>query len=92
MLNVIELLSSSAVDVDEMTQGQSCSQNGTFFSHGDHVPSENICTDCYCLKGEVVCATIDCPAPGDNCLPIMIEENNCCPTRYACSKFIGIDY
>ena len=72
------------------TEAVGCEANGTSYSHGEYVPSENICSDCYCLQGEVVCATIDCPAPGENCVPAAIEENNCCPSRYSCSEFIFI--
>ncbi|KAK8391066.1 hypothetical protein O3P69_017012 [Scylla paramamosain] len=65
----------------EMTPGQTdtatntegipanmCLVNGEEYADGDVVPSKNICSDCYCYQGELICATIDCPPPpASNC-------------------------
>ncbi|XP_068241038.1 serine-rich adhesin for platelets-like [Palaemon carinicauda] len=62
-----------------------CLENGKIFTHGEFVPSQDICTDCYCLNGEVVCATLECPKPmGKNCKIISIREGSCCPEIYEC--------
>ncbi|KAF2362773.1 VWFC domain [Trinorchestia longiramus] len=67
------------------TSTTNCEVNGTKYTDGEYVPSSSYCTDCYCSDGNVVCATIDCEAPGENCLPIEIPEGSCCPTRYSCA-------
>lgn len=68
------------------TDTAQCEQNGTTYYEGQYVPSDSYCTDCYCVTNEIICATIDCDAPGENCLPIDIPEGSCCPTRYACGE------
>ncbi|KAA0193069.1 hypothetical protein HAZT_HAZT008547, partial [Hyalella azteca] len=63
----------------------SCVVNGTGYVDGEYVPGPSYCTDCYCIAGEYICATLDCEAPGENCLPVEIPEGSCCPTRYTCA-------
>ncbi|KAB7503791.1 hypothetical protein Anas_03426 [Armadillidium nasatum] len=45
----------------EAKPSPNCFRNGTQYYDGDYVPSKDICTDCYCLYGEIVCAYIECP-------------------------------
>ena len=62
-----------------------CLVDGEVYGNGDIVPSENICKDCYCYQGEVICATIDClPPPSNNCRPVTREDVSACCPEYIC--------
>ncbi|XP_071530105.1 uncharacterized protein tnc [Panulirus ornatus] len=62
-----------------------CIRDEVLYSEGEYVPSPDLCTDCYCISGEVICAKRDCPPPtGTNCTPVPPAEGSCCPTEYHC--------
>ncbi|XP_066972792.1 LOW QUALITY PROTEIN: serine-rich adhesin for platelets-like [Macrobrachium rosenbergii] len=74
------------------TETPVCLQNETIFAHGEFVPSQDLCTDCYCLNGEVVCATLECPKPeGKNCKTLVVREGSCCPESYECEDTDGTE-
>ncbi|CAL4092865.1 unnamed protein product, partial [Meganyctiphanes norvegica] len=66
-------------------QSSSCEYKGVQYEDGEFVPNSDLCTDCYCLDGEVVCAFADCPEPpADNCRPVTSSHESCCPQKYEC--------
>lgn len=61
-----------------------CVQDGQKFMDGESVPSVDVCSDCFCIEGDVVCATLECSAPGPRCTPAAVPEGVCCPSSYDC--------
>ncbi|KAG7165723.1 putative Titin-like 30, partial [Homarus americanus] len=52
-------------------EASSCiSTNGNWYKHGDYVPSDSECSDCFCSDGEIVCASLECVSPGPNCVAL----------------------
>lgn len=64
-----------------------CLYQGTTYTNGQSVETIDPCTECLCIEKEVVCATRECYAPGQNCTVLEQSENECCPTKYDCGKF-----
>lgn len=64
-----------------------CQFGGMEYADGELVPTFDECEDCYCMEGEVICAKMECVAPGPNCIPSDFTETTCCPTSYDCSKY-----
>lgn len=63
-----------------------CDRGGEKYMDGDFVPSGDVCSDCFCIDGEIICATLECAAPGPRCSPTTAPEDVCCPTAYDCGK------
>lgn len=77
---------SASVPVDTSTTAPACEKNGVSYEHYEFIPMESDCVDCYCLSGEIVCATQECVPPATNCVPIKQPKGSCCPTQYECCK------
>ena len=65
----------------------SCEYNGVIFPDGANIPSPDICTDCFCIGGERICAILECEAPGPRCSPVEVSLEKCCPDVYDCSEY-----
>ncbi|ROT82433.1 hypothetical protein C7M84_024392 [Penaeus vannamei] len=69
----------------DTTEYPGCLRDGIQYLEGEYVPSPDICTDCYCLSGEIICAVLECPVPaGANCKPMSRATDSCCPSKYEC--------
>jgi len=64
-----------------------CMHNGEEIADGADIPSPDICTACFCVAGESICATLECEAPGPRCSPISSPVAKCCPDVYDCSEY-----
>ncbi|KAK7018114.1 hypothetical protein SK128_026314 [Halocaridina rubra] len=71
-------------DCPSVKPNVTCSRDGDTYQDGEYVPSPNECTDCYCLFGEIICATLECVPPSDNCTPLPQDSDSCCPDKYEC--------
>lgn len=71
------------------TEAPGCVSDGVQYYDGEFVPSSDLCSDCYCLGGEVICAILECPQPeGQNCTAVERPPGNCCPTKYECGQYL----
>ena len=58
------------------------------FQEGDIVPTFEVCEDCYCIGGEILCAQKECIAPAPHCVPTTTNSSQCCPTSYECGTLV----
>ena len=80
----------SAKVTAEVTEPPSpmCVRDNQQYYEGDFVPSADLCTDCYCLYGEIICAIRECTLPSLHCTPLEIPLGECCPTKIECRKYL----
>ena len=74
------------------TMSQLCSHNGTDYSEGKEVITDDPCKHCFCMNGDIVCAIPGCGTPlenqGRSCVAMPVKKGACCPDTYICD---GID-
>uniref|UniRef100_A0A1A9X1S7 VWFC domain-containing protein n=1 Tax=Glossina brevipalpis TaxID=37001 RepID=A0A1A9X1S7_9MUSC len=67
-----------------------CMQNGQLYADGSRVPGENACQNCYCMRGDIICAVQECKRPllasnGKICKVVPSSaEGECCFNNYVC--------
>ena len=66
----------------EIEEG-ACLVNGTQYSDGATVPSDNACELCQCFSGDVICPVQECPPAPAGCTALPVPEGKCCPD-YSC--------
>uniref|UniRef100_A0A1A9ZDU0 VWFC domain-containing protein n=1 Tax=Glossina pallidipes TaxID=7398 RepID=A0A1A9ZDU0_GLOPL len=66
-----------------------CVQNDQFYIDGSRVPGENPCQNCYCMRGDIICAVQECKSSllatnGKICMATPANESECCSNNYVC--------
>ena len=81
---VTEMTPTEPAEVAKLT----CQVVDIVYKDKAEIPNEDPCNLCFCDNGEIVCATMECPAPPDkaNCVPLPIPEGKCCPEEFECGK------
>ena len=87
-INYNNIISEPTIDEETPDKTtQKCYKDGIEYEHYDFIPSDDLCTDCFCFNGEILCATQECPKPNPGCTPMQIPEGSCCPEKYECGMF-----
>ncbi|KAL9900360.1 tenectin isoform 1-T2 [Glossina fuscipes fuscipes] len=66
-----------------------CVQNHQFYVDGSRVPGENPCQNCYCMRGDIICAVQECKSSllatnGKICMAAPANGSECCSNNYVC--------
>uniref|UniRef100_A0A1I8PVE1 VWFC domain-containing protein n=1 Tax=Stomoxys calcitrans TaxID=35570 RepID=A0A1I8PVE1_STOCA len=66
-----------------------CIHNGELYADGARIEGETACENCYCMRGDIICAVQECKMPmlagnGKQCHAMPPAEGECCPSNYIC--------
>ncbi|XP_037820889.1 mucin-17 [Lucilia sericata] len=66
-----------------------CVHNGELYADGARIAGETACENCYCMRGDIICAVQECHMPmlndnGKSCHALPAAEGECCPSNYVC--------
>ncbi|XP_075147528.1 tenectin [Haematobia irritans] len=66
-----------------------CIHNGEIYADGARIEGETPCENCYCMRGDIICAVQECKMPmlagnGKQCHAMPPAEGECCPSNYVC--------
>ncbi|KNC32164.1 hypothetical protein FF38_03510 [Lucilia cuprina] len=66
-----------------------CVHNGELYADGARIAGETACENCYCMRGDIICAVQECHMPmlngnGKTCHALPAAEGECCPSNYVC--------